>query len=77
MDPKEKLEDLNRPIYNIGDIAVILCEMLSCENCPVTIYKCDNRTEYEKQCLHVTCCEQLMNWIENESKSNRSQENQI
>lgn len=66
MDAEEKLDDLDRPIRNIGDIAVRLCEMLSCENCPVTIYDCDNRTEYEKCCLHITCCEQLMRWIENQ-----------
>lgn len=66
MDAEEKLDDLDRPIRNIGDIAVRLCEMLSCENCPVTIYDCDNRTDYEKCCLHIPCCEQLMRWIENQ-----------
>lgn len=68
MEDKERLDELNRPVENIGDIAVRLCELLSCENCPVTIHNCDERTDYERQMQHAPCCNELMKWIIRESK---------
>ena len=60
---KEEVEDFKRPLKSIGDIAVLLCENIECENCPVSIHSADRRTEHEKCNLHITCCEQLANWI--------------
>ena len=56
-------EDLDSRIETIEDIAVKLCEILSCKNCPVVIYNYEKRTEHEKCCLHVHCCENLVKWI--------------
>lgn len=65
-------QELDRPIINIGDVAVRLCEILSCENCPVVIHKCDNRTEYEKKMEQIPCCTELKKWIISESKKENS-----
>lgn len=65
---REMMKELDRPIETFGDIAVRLCELLSCDNCPVTREKCDKRTPYQKEILHYPCCEQLHNWLVAEAK---------
>ena len=56
-------EEIDQPLTSANQIAVRLCERLSCENCPVVIYKCDHRTEYERTCLHEPCFGELHKWI--------------
>lgn len=60
---RETLEEIGRPLRMVGEVAVRLCEILSCENCPVVIYKCDMRTETEKKILQYPCAGELHNWI--------------
>lgn len=78
---KEELQDMweyiDRPLASVNQIAVRLCECLSCENCPVVIYKCDYRTEYERTCLFATCQEQLHNWIVENITNGREQNNRV
>ena len=74
-------EELSRPINSIGDVAIILCILQgilygNCSNCPVEKFDYDKRTEYEKQCLHATCQEELYKWLldkaEEEKKENEN-----
>lgn len=58
-----EVDGLDRPLESLYDIAVRLCETLSCENCSVTIHKCDKRITIEKEVLHQPCYTQLHNWI--------------
>lgn len=50
----------------LNNIAAKLCDHLECEFCPVYIYNYDKRTEHEKKCLDVSCCENLVKWFEEE-----------
>lgn len=59
----EMFNEIDQPLKSANQIAVRLCEILSCDNCPVVIYQCDNRTIYEKACLHASCQSELHNWI--------------
>lgn len=67
-------QELDRPVETIGDAAVRLCEMLSCENCPVVIHNCDNRTDYEKKVDQASCCMELKKWIISESRNESSKD---
>jgi hypothetical protein len=67
-DFQSVLNELDRPVKTFGDVAIRLCELISCENCPVIIYKCDYRTKFQKEVQHYSCCEQLHNWIIKQSK---------
>jgi hypothetical protein len=62
----EVITYLDKPIKSLSDVAVRICESLSCDNCPVNIFDCDRRTNYEKTMLHTPCCTQLYNWMLNE-----------
>ena len=55
--------ELDRPIKSLGEAAVVLCMALGCENCPVTLFDYDKRTEYEKCCLHEPCQTNLYKWL--------------
>ena len=71
-------EELSRPIDDIGDVTVILCIVQgilgkNCSNCPVVRFNYDKRTEYEKQCLHATCQEQLYNWLLNKAEEEKKE----
>lgn len=59
----EMLEYLNKPLINHNEIAIRLCELLSCEHCPVVIHKCDKRTEADKCLRHAPCFGELHSWI--------------
>lgn len=67
----EQDNDLDRPINNLGDIAVLICETISCDNCPVVRFKCDSRTDNKKELDHEPCCSQLKNWIIRQSKKEK------
>ena len=64
----ELISCLDSPVRTFRDIAVKLCETISCENCPVELYDCDRRGHYEKVVLHEPCCTQLEKWILNEAR---------
>ena len=68
-------DDLDRPLESLYDIAVRLCETLSCENCPVIIHECDKRTYQEKEVLHQPCYTQLHNWMVEQVKLTTETEN--
>ena len=68
-------EEIDQPLTSVNHIAVRLCECLSCENCPVVIYKCDHRTEYERTCLHEPCFGELHKWILENINNGNSYEN--
>lgn len=53
-------------IKTLGDLAVQICCLTECKNCPVHIYKSDKRTEYERDCLYL-CVTNLFRWIIEES----------
>ena len=66
-------DEFNRPIKNIYSAAVLLCMATSlgsddCSNCPVTLFNCDKRTEYEKCCLHEPCQTNLYKWLVEQAK---------
>lgn len=61
-------KELNQKRYTLDDIVMLICETLSCENCPVVLCNADKRTEYEKKVLHNSCQRELYNWILNEAK---------
>ena len=60
-------DELDRPIKNLGEAAVVLCMALGCENCPVVLFDYDKRTEYEKCNLHEPCVSNLFKWITEEA----------
>ena len=64
----EMLSCINRPVKTFEQVAIRLCEAISCENCPVEIYDCDRRGQYEKAILHKPCYTQLEKWILNEAR---------
>lgn len=67
----EILEYIDRPVETFDDACLRLCEVLSCENCPVCINNCDRRAEEDKN-NHKPCCEELYNWIlEEAGKTNK------
>lgn len=68
-------EEIDQPLTSVNQIAVRLCGCLSCENCPVVIYKCDNRTEYERTCLFEPCFGELHKWILENINNGNSYEN--
>lgn len=61
IDTKEQYKDFSRddlidylnildhPIKDMPDVARTLCELLTCEHCPITIYDYDLRNEEEKE----------------------------
>lgn len=59
----EMLEELNRPLHSHDEIAPRLCELLSCENCPVVIFKLDSRSCNDKCIGQSTCAGELHKWI--------------
>lgn len=64
-------DELNQPRSSLGEIAVLVCETLSCENCPVVIHKADTRTDVEKCVGQHPCFGELRKWIIKEaSKQN-------
>lgn len=58
----EILKEIDRPIEKPCQVAVLLCEMWSCENCPCITHKADKRTKEEHE-MGYSCQEQLYNWI--------------
>lgn len=56
------LKEIDRPIEEPCQVAVLLCEMWSCENCPCITHKADKRTKEEHD-HGYTCQGQLWNWI--------------
>lgn len=60
------LEYIDEPIYSLGGLCIRVCEFLSCENCPVKIYDCDNRTEEDRH-YHVPCYGELYKWMQQEA----------
>ena len=62
----ETLEDFNQPISTKEDLGIRLCEILSCENCPVTINNFDKRTFQDKCNGHEPCATQLIKWLESQ-----------
>lgn len=65
----EIMDYLDKEITSLDGVAIRLCELLSCENCPVTLLDQDFRTEEERM-NHSTCCSQLYNWIKKEAIKN-------
>ena len=69
---KEELVDfmteIDSPVRTFDDVVVKLCEVLSCENCPVVIWDCDRRSARDKAVLHIPCCTQLKTWLLNEMR---------
>lgn len=55
-------EEIDQPLTSANQIAVRLCECLSCENCPVVIYNCDTRTEQDYN-GQAPCQYELHKWI--------------
>lgn len=75
---EEQLEDyraiedeLDRKRETLDSIAVMVCETLSCDNCPVVIHNCDTRTPHEKKVGHAPCCGELHKWIINQAKQSK------
>lgn len=64
---EDSLEETKRPFKTIYDAAGILCTVLECENCPVTIHNYDRRTEHEKCTLHKPCVDNLVEWLREEA----------
>lgn len=62
------LEYIDRPVETFSEACVRMCEILSCDNCPVVIYNCDHRTEEDRCLLHEPCYTQLYNWAVKEAK---------
>lgn len=60
--------EVDRPARTIEDIAIKLCLVSRCEDCPVSIFGADTRTEYEKTKLHAPCQDELAKWIRQEAK---------
>lgn len=69
-DLVEIMDYLDKEITSLDGVAIRLCELLSCENCPVTLLNQDFRTEEERILRHATCCSQLYNWIKKEATKN-------
>ena len=65
-DLVEMFEELDRPLRSHGEIAVRLCELLSCKHCPVVIHNYDKRTEEDKCLGHAPCAGELHKWITSE-----------
>lgn len=58
----EMFKEIDKPIEEPCQVAIKLCEMWSCENCPCITHNADKRTKEEHE-MHYTCQEQLWNWI--------------
>lgn len=61
-------ENGNRAVETISSIAIRLCETISCEECPVTIYEYEKRTPFQKELQHTPCCYNLETWIRSTAK---------
>lgn len=61
-------DEIDRRRETFEDIVTMVCESLSCNNCPVVIHSVDTRTQYEKEVLHYSCCGELYKWMINEAK---------
>lgn len=61
-------KELNQKRNTLDDIVSLICEALSCVNCPVVLCNADKRTEYEKKVLQNSCQKELYDWIINETK---------
>ena len=57
------IDELDRPVKTIGELATTFCVVMECRNCPVMREDYDKRTEYEKTCLHEPCVVNLYKWI--------------
>ena len=62
------IEEFDRPTLTIGDVAVKLCNMSTCDKCPVTLFDCDTRTEEDIH-KHKPCQVELLKWIIREAVS--------
>lgn len=62
------IEEFDRPTLTIGDVAVKLCNMSTCDKCPVTLFDCDTRTEEDRH-KHKPCQVELLKWIIKEAVS--------
>lgn len=60
-------ECIDRPVKTFDAACLRLCELLSCENCPVQIYQCDKRTK-EDRMNHEPCYGELYDWILSEAE---------
>ncbi len=67
------MEYLDTEITNLDQIVVKICEVLSCDNCPVVLLNEDKRTKNEME--YVLCCSQLYNWIIKEAKKLQKNKN--
>lgn len=67
-EQKLLLEEMDRPIRTLGELATQFCCLIECKNCPVRIHNFNKRTEYEKTCLHEPCASDLYKWIVEQAK---------
>ena len=56
-------EQLDRRIESLYDIAIQICTVTECKNCPVHYEPFETRTEFEKESQHEPCCTNLYRWI--------------
>lgn len=59
----------NRLIETISCVAIRLCEVISCEECPVVLNNYDKQTPFQKELQHIPCCDNLMQWIIDKARS--------
>lgn len=60
----KEADTTNRPIADLDDLAVYLCENLDCMNCPVFINNMDNRTRQEH--MDRPCLMNIHDWLKRE-----------
>ena len=75
-DMEDMLVEIDQPLVNVEDVAFRLCEILSCENCPIQIHNCDTRTD-EQQQLAYTCQHELHKWLSREFRNEEYYKNKI
>ena len=54
-------------IDTVEKVAVRLCEVIECEECPVHLFKWEKRINVEKYLEHKPCCTNLEHWIKHMS----------
>ena len=64
---KEELDELDRPIKTLEELALQVCLSAECYNCPVSGQKYETRTKEEKA-NHVPCLVNLIRWIQEQAK---------
>ena len=57
-----------REIKTLPKLALQICCLIDCKNCPVHIHKYEKRTQEEKEELHDPCVSNLYKWIIEEAK---------